>query len=76
MSIKVMSKWQYKNRPYKYQYALYGGIQNSQKELENLELFCYFKDKKSLKKNKDYMINQGYKNQDRYKSYKFKIISV
>ena len=42
MSIKVMSKWQYENRPYKYQYALYGGIQNSKKELETLELFCYF----------------------------------
>ena len=76
MSIKVMSKWQYENRPYKYQYDLYGGIQNSKKELETLELFCYFKDKKSLKKNKDYMINKAYKNQDRYKSYKFKIISV
>ena len=45
MSIKVMSKWQYENRPYKYQYALYGGIQNSQKELETLELFCYFKER-------------------------------
>ena len=75
MSIKVMSKWQYENRPYKYQYALYGGIQNSKKELETLELFCYFKDKKSLKKNKNYMIND-YKKQDRYKSYKFKTISV
>ncbi len=75
MSIKVMSIWQVENKPFKYQYGLYGGIQNSKKELETLELFCYFKDKKSLKKNKDYMIND-YKKQDRYKSYKFKTISI
>ena len=75
MSIKVMSMWQVENKPFKYQYGLYGGIQNSKKELETLELFCYFKDKKSLKKNKNYMIND-YKKQDRYKSYKFKTISV
>ena len=75
MSIKVMSIWQVENKPFKYQYGLYGGIQNSKKELETLELFCYFKDKKSLKKNKNYMIND-YKKQDRYKSYKFKTISV
>jgi len=75
MSIKVMSMWQVENKPFKYQYGLYGGIQNSKKELETLELFCYFKDKKSLKKNKDYMIND-YKKQDRYKSYKFKTISI
>ena len=74
MSIKVMSMWQVENKPFKYQYGLYGGIQNSKKELETLELFCYFKDKKSLKKNKNYMIND-YKKQDRYKSYKFKTIS-
>ena len=75
MSIKVMSMWQVENKPFKYQYGLYGGIQNSKKELETLELFCYFKDKKSLKKNKDYMIND-YKKQNRYKSYKFKTISI
>jgi len=75
MSIKVMSIWQVENKPFKYQYGLYGGIQNSKKELETLELFCYFKDKKSLKKNKNYMIND-YKKQDRYKSYKFKTISI
>jgi len=75
MSIKVLSKWQVENKPFKYQYGLYGGIQNSKKELETLELFCYFKDKKSLKKNKNYMIND-YKKQDRYKSYKFKTISI
>jgi len=75
MSIKVMSMWQVENKPFKYQYGLYGGIQNSKKELETLELFCYFKDKKSLKKNKNYMIND-YKKQDRYKSYKFKTISI
>jgi len=75
MSIKVMSKYQYENKPMKYKYGLYGGIQNKTKELDTLELFCYFKDETSLLKHKDNLIND-YKEEKRYKHYKFKIVNL
>ena len=50
MSITLMTRYQIENKKTKYKYALYGGLQNKNKELENLELFCYFKDKKAMLK--------------------------
>ena len=75
MSITLMTKYQIENKKTKYKYALYWGIQNKNKELENLELFCYFRDKKAMLKYKDRFIND-YSNQKEYQYYKFKIINV
>ena len=43
MSITLMTKYQIENKMAKYKYALYGGLQNNNKEIKNLELFFYFK---------------------------------
>ena len=75
MSITLMTKYQIENKKTKYKYALYGGLQNKNIELENLELFCYFRDKKAMLKHKDRFIND-YSNQKEYQYYKFKIINV
>ena len=75
MSITLMTKYQIEIKKTKYKYALYGGLQNKNKELENLELFCYFRDKKAMLKHKDRFIND-YSNDKEYQYYKFKIINV
>ena len=75
MSITLMTKYQIENKKTKYKYALYGGLQNKNKELENLELLFYFKYKKEMLKHKDRFIND-YSNDKEYQYYKFKIINV